>query len=198
MCGNPAVGRHNTHNRRHSQREQRVVSPPEHSTGDKDNARKQRVVSAAQQRVSERARGIDRSHLTRHRQAHKASSDTATFLASCFANFNGTKFSDANGNINFTGPLGFPKMSGCNETSSKRDMYVLNENVLFSKPDENDDEKVSVLNESFSIPTCANGFTGSKICLLTKMRNDSVSLWRETRMLRHPLELEAQSLHRSC
>ena len=44
-------------------------------------------------------------------------------------------------------------------------MSILNEIVLFSQPNgKNDDEKMSVSNESFSIPTWANGFTASTTC----------------------------------
>ncbi len=116
-------------------------------------SRKQRVVSA-EQRVSERAHGIDRSHLNRHCQAHINGSEAATFFASYFANFTNTKWSPANEISvppNGNDSRGFPNMYGCNETC--RNMSIFNENSTFSVSNEVSKNHLKMCSSRFPIRT---------------------------------------------
>jgi hypothetical protein len=103
-----------TTQQRASRRDQRVASPS--ITAARDQSKEQRVASAAQKRVSEGVRGIDRSHLKRNLKPDYHERHAASFLASCFADFSDSIEKQWKNNPDDS--RGFPALSGCNEVSS--------------------------------------------------------------------------------
>jgi hypothetical protein len=109
------------------QREQRVVSHAQPNAAKRYLRTEQRVPPDAQKRVSERAQGINRSHLTRKQyRSDTSNQEAAMFLASCFTEYKNTsatipfdyyetsRLSELNENT-FFGSDGISRLSGLNE-----------------------------------------------------------------------------------